>query len=279
MKKIVNAAILSILSIGMAVCGFLIVDNYDMMAKVRSDLAALSASYKESDLELSNKIQEIKNHHGWIRTEMMQTAVIVNTEDGGGGSGVVVYSYADGDKYITYVLTAKHVIENRVAIFGDLEQDGWEPYLKGQIEFKNGDRENFKTLFASNSSDLAILIIEGLTPRTPARLALEPPKMVSEVFAIGAPWPLLQLLVTDGLYSGVIEEDNGEVLWHVSTPITYGNSGGGVFSSDNGCLVGIAVRICIVRPFSDAPVYHEGLMVPLEEVVKFLDLHDIPYWR
>jgi S1-C subfamily serine protease len=79
----------------------------------------------------------------------------------------------------------------------------------------------------------------------------------------GEPWGQQALTVTRGVVASLLVEPN---MHRVTSPVFYGNSGGGVWSATGG-LVGIAVQI---RFWRGQFIESQGRIVPVEVVMAFV---------
>ena len=91
--------------------------------------------------------------------------------------------------------------------------------------------------------DLALLARPDLVQL--GAVCVRDPVLGEPVYSVGYPKLLgsgvQELTVTDGIVSSVTPDVTGEV--RTTAPVYFGNSGGGVWSATDGCLVGIAVSI------------------------------------
>ncbi len=221
-------------------------------------------SYQYKQIQaLEKRIANLEELNGDKQTKLMRTIVLVELETGGGTGIILSSGDTDGDGDIeTYILTAKHVVNNVVS----------RP--KNQVTFFGYSLEpetlDYKLISMSDKYDLACILVESdIRIRQYARLASHLPTKVTKVVSIGFPYPYNSPVVTEGLYSGEYRDvANGGKLWHVSTSINYGNSGGGTFNLMDGTIIGVIVR------FEYA---HTGLIVPIHHVIEYLDGQQIPY--
>jgi S1-C subfamily serine protease len=89
------------------------------------------------------------------------------------------------------------------------------------------------------------------------------------VYAVGCPLGN-QPLPTFGEISSQYKPVGDEIFWMVSAPTFFGNSGGGIFLSGEGQLVGISSMIYTYGKRSPMVVPHMGLFVPLQTVRSWL---------
>ena|SRR3990167_965242 len=120
------------------------------------------------------------------------------------------------------------------------------------------------------NNDLALLSLQldKELPLEITSLCVDNPKVYDEVIAIGAglgysPFP------TKGMVSIPEMEPPNIVILH-SAPITFGNSGGGLFKKeyDNYCLIGINSKMSGVKNF---PISHMAIAVHLKIIKEFYE--------
>ncbi len=184
------------------------------------------------------------------------------------GSGIVIHAAPDDGKAL--VLTARHLLTP----------------LRDQKIFivsptRNRQREA-RLVAVSDEFDLALLEVSGL--HLTAVEVKEEARLGNAVWVVGFPWGLRRTVVT-----GVVSQ----IEWNESNPdevpvegpvmlidaaVRYGVSGGGVFDSESGALVGIVrgYRSAEVPiPGSDGtplrlPLAGETTVVPISNILKFM---------
>jgi len=157
--------------------------------------------------------------------QMLYTATLL-TSNGGGGSGVVVYA---GDGY-SLIVTAQHVIRD--------VQDG-ELFVALYPQEKEYPAKVVKT---STEYDLALVRIE-VEHDYVAKRALAKLNVFDHVYKVGSglggnPFP------TEGIISSV-----GDYVFQASSPIIFGDSGGGIFIriKNDYYLVGLVISVAVAR--------------------------------
>ena len=152
--------------------------------------------------------------------------ITVNSEKGSGtGSGVVV---ASGEGY-SLILTVNHVVKGAKA--GDLFVTLYpsEVTVPAYIVKK------------SSKYDLALLKIDVYHEHVARRISPEVLPPFTDLWKMGAgngetPFPT----------HGVIEEFEADTgLMHISAPIIFGDSGGGIFLNSTGELIGVVVGTAV----------------------------------
>lgn len=95
------------------------------------------------------------------------------------------------------------------------------------------------------------------------------PPQYSTVFTIGYPLGKNNILTT-GNYQGDDE---------ITTPIAWGNSGGGVFD-ESGALIGIAIAVSLRTIEGHVFIInHLATMTTIRDIVAFLDESQIPFYK
>jgi hypothetical protein len=182
--------------------------------------------------------------------DMLHSVVLLKVMNGGTGSGIVVSS--DEEYGTSLVLTAQHVVE------------GTKP---GQIMVKfYPDKEEYPAAIVrmSDMHDMALLRVNHYHPYVTRNIFLTELNIFTPVVSIGAgmgrkPFPKL----------GIVESYSNSHM-HVSAPIIFGDSGGGVFTEIDGewYLVGMMVAVPMLNPFT--PVTHIARCYNIFSIVEFL---------
>ncbi len=165
------------------------------------------------------------------------------------GSGTILYNKA-GEGMV--VITAAHVVR------------GFEEYKK-DLYIKTNYDEIIRPMEVKKIDDFQDLaIIVGITPEEKdgpfIKIAKGPPNLGEDVYAIGCPRGV-EFVVTKGVLSHFTTEryalDEEETmfverqLYRFTSPIIYGNSGGGLFD-ENGFFIGVNVQFKIlIMPIID----------------------------
>lgn len=182
--------------------------------------------------------------------QMLYTTVRIETRSGG-GSGVVI----DTLNGFTVILTAKHVID-------DVHNK------KVRVRFYPSESEYVgEVTKISDKFDLAIVIVMNYEHDFVANRN-EPKEMLvfQETYKVGAALGHETPLVTEGIVSDVDEYE-----FVTSSPIVWGDSGGGIFVEEDGefVLVGISVKLAVA--FNVYPIYHIGIAVDMFAVEEFIN--------
>lgn len=187
------------------------------------------------------------------------------------GSGVVVAIAPDGKAII---LTAAHLIEPLIA---------QEVYVKAT---RRGDQLTARILASDPQIDVAVLEVEGLDAR-PADFQ-SGTRLGDSIWVISFPWGRNGTLVT-GVVSQVAGDEDGPLLpldgpvKLIDAAVSYGTSGGGVFDSRSGRLVGIvrgyrtaklALPVDGAKPL-EFPIAGETTVVPSEQIFCALSRADL----
>jgi S1-C subfamily serine protease len=190
-----------------------------------------------------------------IRRILASTVQLRAEREGGGrrsGSGVVLGQ--SGDR--TLVLTTRHFLEPSV------KQQVWV------IAPGRGRRVRGDIAALSEDADLALLEVAG--PPLPAVTLRDHAGLGDEVWVVGYPWGK-RLTLVPGVVSQ-IASDTDDVLLEgapvmVSGSVSYGVSGGGVFTSGEGALVGIVEGYRTARVALDRPERTVDIPVPGETTI------------
>lgn len=196
-----------------------------------------------------------------IQTEVVNTTVLILSGTGH-GSGVVVKQ----DKKRAYILTANHVVEGAKSLWG-------RQFIGNRLEFE------LLTVVATDiDNDLALLesapkwigVAQIITSDSDI-------KLYSKVLACGFPATAtgpIDNMVTDGRISRLhdpICRPSGHTF--TSVPMTFGNSGGGLFIKKDGhfVLAGIAQVIGLLkRHGQELYIMHISGFATGEQVLDFL---------
>jgi hypothetical protein len=208
------------------------------------------------------------------RVSVEKAGKVVNS-----GSGVAIAAGRDAaGAEVSYLLTAAHALEGA---------EGGEVVVRF-----TGEHAGAKLLASvvrrgrPDQLDLALLRVPGvLAPVVP--LGDRSPRLGEEIFVVGFPWGKRL-----GLYSGVVSQipldpgwdpaagDDGAASLMVDAAVAKGVSGGGVFRSDGGELIGIVeasqTTTVSVRGRTESysvkvPMPGETFVVPLQRIGPFLD--------
>lgn len=150
------------------------------------------------------------------------------------GSGVILDT--------GYVLTNMHVVDvNRDGVISDAEKDV-------VLKLYNGEDVDATVVRygAFELPDIAILYAKGKKLKSSARLATEKDlkrmRFGDPVFGVGFPASEFP----SHIVSGVLSLSQSDFI-RTSTPIYFGNSGGGLFLASNNLLIGINTRVRVDR--------------------------------
>lgn len=156
-----------------------------------------------------------------------------------GGAGVAVFRDSSSPNDV-YLATAAHVVD-----LDWYKPNATRPGKLIVIDSKNRRYTDVQLVVMDKANDLAILRVRGLPSKAPVVGAFaENVKEGDPVFAIGWPLQVDCLSVSSGTvrsstWSGIGIVADGAPQVAVDAPILPGNSGGGVFTSKGGQLVGL----------------------------------------
>jgi hypothetical protein len=186
------------------------------------------------------------------------------------GSGTVVYSAKEGPQYVSYVLTAYHIVEQNWDLTNPIPLD--------VITFQEGRKVREESgVVVSASPELDLALIEVRTERgfdavarmiSPDRAAGV--KLYARVHAIGCPLGYAPI-PTSGEITSKSKVLDGQSYWMINAPTIFGNSGGGIYLADTGEMIGILSRISAYKNLIDVAVPHMGIVVSMPDVYRWLE--------
>ena len=227
-------------------------------------------------------------------TEMLNTAVRIDTS----GSGTVIYSkdhgVAPAKKYETYILTNYHVIGRSITI-----TEVWSPRKSRKVKRETrspvtafwfdyvrcarsvGTRGRLADIVAHDEQrDLALLQLRDFERGVDQVASLLPkdevPKLGQKVWAVGAGLGYPPFM-TSGEMAFSEQIINGYRYQLATPPIIFGNSGGALFAySDDRQqyeMIGVPSRVSAAH---FQAITHMGWSIPTETVYEFLEenFHD-----
>jgi len=199
-------------------------------------IAVGCATCGEKDMSIQDKYEQ-----------MYYPTVRIETEKGS-GSGVVIDVYGG----YSVILTARHVIED---------------VKKVRIRFYPSETEYVgEVTKVSKDHDLAIVMVQHKHDYTANLVKPKELLIFEETYKVGAALGNDKPLVTTGVVSEVWDDS-----FVTSSPIIWGDSGGGVYTKRDGefILIGISTQISIAM--GRFPVYHIGIAVDMFAVEEFLN--------
>jgi S1-C subfamily serine protease len=204
-----------------------------------------------------------------IDKEIARATVLIETPEGGGGSGVVVYQ----DDLVARVLTCYHVVrgstEATVSYHNGMYHSNWNSQMK--------------IVTFDVVKDLALLEGKSGFPGV-ARVLTE--RQYGQDICVYLPCLVMGYPATLGhpdgagfvdaahLTAGYISDLEAKMRSiSTSAPITYGNSGGGCWVKISGhwTLVAIMKHVKLVDPHREHPITHVNYAVHPLDIISFLD--------
>ena len=217
--------------------------------------------------------------------EKMIYPVVRVTCGNSGGSGTVIYSESDGDKWSSYVLTNHHVISSAIDVIEE-----WDPDLQKEVKKEKRSTvyveifkyKNISIPIGTLKVEANIVIYNKAEDMALLKLSME--DAVTYVATLMPRNKLDSIHVFDGTVvvgcsllfpplptSGEITRQNFQVdslpFNMSSSQIIYGNSGGAMFTSD-GRLIGIPSLVALAG--WSTPITHMGLFIPIERIYDWL---------
>lgn len=238
--------------------------------------------------------QDEKKHQ-----QIYYTACRVTAGDAG-GSGICIFSDTDeNDVAHTYVLTNHHVVEDLISI-----EEKWVPSVQEERKRETTETvsveffqyNDFSKAVGTQSYQADIVAWDHMDRRDIALLELrereetidnvadmlpyderESIYMFDEVYAVGAALghPVFQ---TPGEVTNAQIEMGQQTYIGTNSPITRGNSGGGLFkkgSDGSFYLIGLPARVSF-QGFGDL-ANHIGFAVPIAEIYDFLEANNFRF--
>jgi S1-C subfamily serine protease len=186
------------------------------------------------------------------------------------GSGTVIFSEKTGPKFTSYVLTAHHIVEQNY--------DARNPIPLDVLSFNDGRQVRQETgivVAISRQLDLALIEVRSEKVYESVAKMIAPERvgdvrLYSRVNAIGCPLGYAPT-PTSGELTSKNKQLDGHTYWMINAPTIFGNSGGGIYLSDTGEMIGVLSRISAYKNLIDVAVPHMGIMTSMNDVYSWLD--------
>ena len=194
------------------------------------------------------------------------------------GTGVILESLpvAGGEEYVTYVLTAWHVVRD---LFTGGDPDEVEVPVK--LYERDGAAVTRMAVRVSHDARIDVALLRlldtgrvGYGARLASRSRLESVEVFDRVYAVGCPLGN-DPIPTWGEVASIHHQVDGESYWMISAPTYIGNSGGGIFDAETHELLGIFSKIYTHGSVRSTIVPHMGLVTPLSRIGDWLEEQDI----
>jgi S1-C subfamily serine protease len=210
---------------------------------------------------------------------ILPSTVQLRADRGGGArraaSGVVIASDAVARR--SWIVTTRHFLE---------------PARDQRLSLSLPGRPStgpVTVVAVSEDADLALVVVDGIALR-PVTLK-DVVQLGEEVWVVGFPWGR-RLTLVSGIVSQIAAEEPGDVLLEgpvrmVDASVSYGASGGGVFETTSGALVGIVegyrtARVTLQTTperVLDIPVPGETTVVAAPVIRRFLSTANVDALR
>jgi S1-C subfamily serine protease len=190
-------------------------------------------------------------------------------------SGVVLAASQRTDKHhVCFVLTAGHTVS------GIIGEKGVYVVFGGY----NGDVKKVQAtvVMYRDTADLDLALLRVEADRCVPAPAAGPPMLGESVWVVGFPWGRHMTLAT-GIVSQINANDSADresaSQLMVDASVSYGSSGGGVYTARNGALIGVVRGYSTARVsaqgadppwYIDVPVPGQTYVTPLSDVRRFL---------
>jgi S1-C subfamily serine protease len=192
------------------------------------------------------------------------------------GSGTVIYSDKKGDRYVSYVLTAHHIVEQNY--------DPKTPLPLEVVSFREGRKvreESGIVVSVSPQLDLALIEVESDRPYEATAKLIAPEKIAavklySRVNAIGCPLGYAPI-PTSGELTSKSKVLDGQSYWMINAPTIFGNSGGAIYLSETHEMIGVLSRISAYKNLIDVAVPHMGIVTSMNDVYSWLEHEHYQY--
>lgn len=203
-----------------------------------------------------------------LHLDILYPTIMVGTKKSN-GSGVIVYQKKEKGKFKVYVITAYH------CVFGSLES---KKVKVTYFKYKNWSKiieeiSKDATIVAYNKNyDLALLKFYSEKSLSYAKLNKESSDIFifDKVYACGCGLGYCPI-VTSGYISNINDYANEKNRWTVTSLITDGNSGCGIYLEKNRKLIGIACEVG--ETDKHVEVNHICFILPIHLIRKFLKKH------
>ena len=246
--------LLSLMAIA-GLSGYARVESASLFAKQSSIDAqkALAAANQQIHKDRTKPVDLIEMARHYLYTQ-----VRVETAAEAVGSGTLI----GGD----VVLTAAHVVracEDNDIFVSVFSEDGKVTKLPAHVmAISNEDERDLAVLAVKTDSKLPHVKI--MSKEAAARIPV-----LSPVYAVGFPTGTGPYLTRGDLVNKREPHGMFQDCWFVSSPVIFGNSGGGLFDPATGELIGVPVAI---RMFGGmTPVTHMGVVIPGHHIVEWLE--------
>lgn len=190
------------------------------------------------------------------------------------GSGVLLESerIEGRDEYVTYVITAWHVIRDMHAT-----PDGVNPPIPVTIYSRTGGprSETAQLQKYDVTLDVALLKLNTTRPvecgaKLASREHLGDVSIFEQIYAVGCPLGN-DPIPTFGEIADTHHSVDGQHYWMISAPTYIGNSGGGIFDAETHELLGIFTKIYTHGTLRPTVVPHMGLATPMPAIYDWLE--------
>ncbi len=201
--------------------------------------------------------------------EAVGSAVLIHREDG-----------TEGTHY--YALSCYHVIRDILEDREDMDDLSAEEVAAVFTQANGIEVEATARMIAWDiPTDLALLELTSESSLPPAatlapRSRNQDLGVFANIYTVGCPLGTAAQ-ATSGEITRAAWEVDGEDYWMVSSPAYFGNSGGGVFSSDTQELVGIFAKIYTHGSYRPQVITHMGLAIPITTIHDWLDEAGYPH--
>jgi S1-C subfamily serine protease len=243
--------------------------------RVSTQSAELAAQERERIESLDRRIEPLLAGRDTTRMwHELVGPVVQLAGDTTVGSGVLLESrpLADGTGFVTYVMTAWHVVRD---IYGSLDKTAMPVPVK-MYDPDGSTKTEFATMVVFDVTlDVALLALDSKA-KVPHGAKLASPEHLRDihvfdpVYAVGCPLGN-DPIPTVGEIASTNHVVDGCTYWMLSAPTYIGNSGGGIYDARNDELIGIFSKIYTHGASHSTIVPHMGLATPMPIIYEWLE--------
>ncbi len=247
------------------------------VSRQTSDLFRQSKDLKTRISETEDLLGEVlsavnRDPQGMSRRMLQPCVQLQGDETVGSGTLISCEKDKKGKGYVTYVLTAYHVVRNILADEPTLARKG----IDVVIYTSNGKITRKCDVVISNpKADLSLVKLRG-TGKVPVvaelstRKELNAIRVWTPVYAIGCPLGN-DPIPTAGSVSSLSNKVGETNYWMINAPTYFGNSGGGIYNGQTYKLLAVFSKIYTHGNTRPVVIPHMGLGVPLTRVYDWFD--------
>lgn len=249
-------------------------DRWKALDELANRALGSAESAHESVEELSRNVH--RDPQGMWHDLLGPTVQLMGEETVGTGVLLASEPVAGTEEFVTYVLTAWHVIR-------DIQSTPQSTSTPVPVTIYSSDgslrSETAQLIRYDATLDVALLKLNSTRAvESGAKLAprehLGDVRIFERIYAVGCPLGN-DPIPTFGEIADTHHQVDGQHYWMISAPTYIGNSGGGIFDADTHELLGIFTKIYTHGTLRPTVVPHMGLATPLPAIYDWLE--DVGY--